>query len=159
MTSDQQQAVPNSTVARIGRWEIPWMPDGWQFLPDFGIRKIVDNGVSSNIAINEDILLVGDKLFLYVDTQISIMRQTFHEPTIAGPRPAEFAGADEAMLLMIKHESLGGATVIQVQNYLRCEKWIGIITLTTLEHELLKVRSDFERFSRGLKIGAPLETA
>jgi len=38
-------------------------------------------------------------------------------------------------MLMLKHQPLNQVSMIQVQHYVRSEKWIGIITLTTLESE------------------------
>jgi hypothetical protein len=139
----QTQTGPNAPILRIGRWEVCLVPHGWVYVPDFGIRKAEEGVVPSNITVNQDTLLSGDKLSLYLDAQITLMKNTFKEPAIAGPRPSEFAGADEAMLLMAKHGSLNGYTVVQVQTYVRCAKWIGIVTLTTLEQELLQVRQDF----------------
>ena len=151
----QIQTGPNAPFLAIGRWEVRLVPHGWVYVPDFGLRKAEEGVVPSNVAVNQDMLLCGDKLALYIDAQMTLMRNTFQEPLIAGPRPAEFAGADEAVLLMVKHGTLNGYTVVQVQNYVRCGTWIGIITLTTLERELLNVRQDFERFSKALAIQPP----
>jgi hypothetical protein len=155
----QTQTGPNAPVLCIGRWEVRLVPHGWVYVPDFGIRKSGDGVVPSNVAVNQDTLLVGDKLSPYLDAQIAMMKNTFQDPTIAGPKPTEFAGADEAMLLMVKHGALNGLSVVQVQNYVRCGKWIGVITLTTLEPELLQVRQDFERFSKALAILPEPETS
>ena len=148
----QTQTGPNAPVLAIGRWEVRLVPHGWVYVPDFGIRKAEEGVIPSNVTVNQDTLLCGDKLGLYIDAQMALMRNTFKEPMIAGPRPAEFAGTDEAMLLMVKHGTLNGYTVVQVQNYVRCGSWIGIVTLTTLETELLRVRKDFERFCKSLVI-------
>ncbi len=148
----QTQTGPNAPLLHIGRWEVRLVPHGWVYVPDFGIRRYSESAIPSNVAVNQDTLLCGDKLALYLDAQIALMKNTFKDPMIAGPMPAEFAGVDEAMLLMVKHGALNGYTVVQVQNYVRCGTWIGIITLTTLEPELLKVRQDFERFSKALAI-------
>ena len=74
------------------------------------------------------------------------------EPMIAGPAPMEFPGAEEAAMLMLKHRPMHQVSVFQVQHYVRCGKWIGIVTLTTLESELLKVRPDFDQFVKVLRI-------
>ena len=148
----QTQTGPNAMMLCIGRWEVRLVPHGWVYVPDFGIRKAEEGVVPSNVTVGQDTLLAGDKLSLYLDAQLTMMRNTFQDPAIAGPMPAEFAGADEAMLLMVKHRPLNGMTVVQVQTYVRAAKWIGVITLTTLEQELLKVRPDFERFSKALVI-------
>jgi hypothetical protein len=49
-------------------------------------------------------------------------------------------------------------SVFQVQHYVRSNRWIGIVTLTTLESELLKIRPEFEQFLKMLRI-APEEPA
>jgi hypothetical protein len=144
----QTQTGPNAPILRIGRWEVSLVPHGWIYVPDFGIRKAEEGVVPSNVTVNQDTLLCGDKLSLYLDAQITLIKNTFQEPMIAGPKPAKFAGADEAMLLMVKHRALNGYTVVQVQTYVRS----GVITLTTLEPELLQIRQDFERFSKALVI-------
>lgn len=148
----QTQTGPGAAILRIGRWEVRLVPHGWVYVPEFGIRKVEEGVVPSNVTVSQDVLLAGDKLALYLDAQITMMKGTFQEPMIAGPRPQEFAGAEEAMLLMVKHRRLNGRTVVQVQTYVRVAKWIGIVTLTTLEQELMKVRPDFERFSKALAI-------
>jgi hypothetical protein len=57
---------------------------------------------------------------------------------------------------MLKHQPMNQTRVFQVQHYIRMDRWIGIITLTTVESELLKVRQDFDQFVKLLKI-APEE--
>lgn len=152
MSAYSGQAASHATAARIGRWIIPAIPFGWTWLPDFGIQRIGENIIPSNVYLKEDELLIGDKLELYIQTQIALMKQTFLDPVIAGPAPLEFPGAEESAMLMLKHMPKDQATVLQVQHYVRCSKWIGIATLTTLESELLKVRPDFEQFIKLLRI-------
>jgi hypothetical protein len=84
------------------------------------------------------------------------MKRTFKEPVIAGPAPSQFPGAQDCALLMLKHQPMNQMSVIQVQHYMRNDRWIGIVTLTTLQTELLKVRPDFEQFLKLLRI-APSE--
>ena len=91
---------------------------------------------------------------LLIQTQTTLMKRTFLNPTIAGPAasPFQFPGADESGMLMLKHQPMNQVTVMQVQYYVRSGKWIGIATLTTTETELLKVRPDFEQFMKLLGI-------
>ena len=124
-------------------------------MPGFGIQKATGS-VVSNICLKEDELLAGNQLELYIQAQITLLNRTFQDPMIAGPAPMTFAGATEAAMLMVKHRSLQQAAVFQVQNYVRMERWIGIVTLTTIEMELLKVRPDFDQFVQWLRI-APQE--
>lgn len=152
MSSYPQQAASPSSVARIGRWIIPAIPFGWTWIPDFGIQKTGEGTVPSNVYLKEDEMLGGDQLILYIQAQITLMKRTFRDPAIAGPAPLEFPGAEEAGMLMLKHQPMNQVTVIQVQHYVRAGKWIGIATLTTTETELLKVRPDFEQFMKLLRV-------
>lgn len=152
MSSYPQQTASQSSAAHIGRWIIPAIPFGWTWVPDFGIQKAGGGAVQSNVYLKEDELLAGDHLISYIQTQIALMKRTFLDPTIAGPAPLQFEGADESGMLMLKHQPMNQMTVIQVQHYVRSGKWIGIATLTTTETELLKVRSDFEQFMKLLRI-------
>ena len=144
-------AIPPG-AARIGRWIIPAIPAGWAWISGFGIQKQSAGAIPSNVCLKEDELLAGNQLALYIQAQITIMRRTFLDPQIAGPAPLSVPGATEAALLMIKHQPVGGATVFQVQHYIRIDRWIGIATLSTLDSELLKVRPDFDQFMKLLQI-------
>lgn len=155
MSSYPQQPASQANAARIGRWIVPAIPFGWTWIPDFGIQKSGEGIVPSNVYLKEDELLAGDQLNPYILTQITLMKRTFLDPTIAGPAPSpiQFPGAEESGMLMLKHQPMNQVTVMQVQHYVRAGKWIGIATLTTTETELLKVRPDFEQFMKLLHIG------
>ena len=45
-----------------------------------------------------------------------------------------------------------GISVLQVQTYVRRAKWIGIVTLTTVDRTLPQVRPDYEQFVASLII-------
>lgn len=152
MNADPGQSATYAGAARIGRWVVSAIPQGWSWIAGFGIQQIVQSGPPSNVYLKEDELLAGDQLALYIQAQITIMKRTFLDPVIAGPAPLEYRGATEAALLMLKHQPVNQTRVFQVQHYIRMERWIGIATLTTLETELLKVRKDFEQFMKLLKI-------
>jgi hypothetical protein len=154
MSADPNQTGVSASAARIGRWIISAIPFGWTWIPEFGIQKRSEGVVPSNVYLREDQLLGCDKLELYIKAQITIMKRTFMEPMIAGPAAMEFPGADEAAMLMLKHRPMHQVSVFQVQHYVRCGKWIGIATLTTLEAELLKVRPDFDQFMKLLRLAA-----
>lgn len=144
----------NYTAAHIGRWIIPAIPYGWTWVPEFGIQKRSEGAVPSNVYLREDELVGTDRLELYIKAQVAIMRRTFMEPTVAGPAPIELPGADEAAMLMLRHKPMHQVSVFQVQHYVRSGNWVGIVTLTTLETELLKVRPDFDQFVKMLRIEA-----
>ena len=151
-------AAPNDVV-RMGRWEISAVPANWFFIPDFGLRHNSPTHPASNITVKEDVLLAGNKLEPYIQAQISILKRTYLDPAFAGPQPttlieASLPAVEEAMMLIVKHQPHAGASVLQVQTYVRLDQWLGIITLTTLEQTLLSVRKDYEQFIRLLRIAS-----
>lgn len=150
--NSEGQAASYATAARIGRWIIPAIPQGWTWISGFGIQQMVQSGVPSNVYLKEDELLAGNQIELYIQAQITLMKRTFLDPVIAGPAPLEYPGATEAALLMLKHQPLNGTQVFQVQHHIRIERWIGIATLTTLATELMSVRKDFEQFMKLVKV-------
>jgi len=155
MTFDPAQAASQASAARIGRWIISAIPFGWNWIEGFGIQRSGENAAPSNIYLQEDESVAGDQLNLYIQAQISVMMRNFKDPRIAGPAPSKFPGVEECGMLMIKHQPMNQISVIQVQHYIRSARWIGIVTLTTLETELLKVRPDFEQFLKLLRIEQP----
>jgi hypothetical protein len=155
MSIDSGQAASYAIAPRIGRWIIPAIPFGWTWIPDFGIQRSGEGMAPSNVYLKEDELLAGDQLMLYIQAQITLIKRTFKDPAIAGPASTQFPGAQDSAMLMLKHQPLNQMSVIQVQHYVRNEKWIGVVTLTTLESELLKVRPDFDQFLKLVRIAPP----
>ena len=152
MSTYPGQTAAHANAARIGRWIVPAIPFGWTWVPDFGIQQRSEGVIPSNVYLREDQLLAGNELKLYIQAQVTLMKQAFLDPVIAGPAPLEFPDATEAAMLMLKHKAMHQVSVFQVQHYVRSGRWIGIATLTTLESELLKVRPDFDQFMKILRI-------
>lgn len=152
MSTSPEQAGGYATAARIGRWIVPAVPFGWTWIPNFGIQKRSEGVVPSNVFLAEDTLLAGNKLDLYIQAQITLVKRAFVDPVIAGPVPLVFPDAEEAALLMLKHRTMHQVVVFQAQHYIRSGKWIGIATLSTLESELPTIRPDFNQFMKVLRI-------
>jgi len=157
MTSDPGQSASYAGAARIGRWIVTAIPPGWNWIAGFGIQRSSQNA-PSNVYLKEDEMVAGSQLMFYIQAQITVMKRTFKDPVIAGPVPSQFQEADECAMLMLKHQPMNQVSVFQVQHYMRSNRWIGIVTLTTLESDLLSVRPDFEQFLKLIRI-APEELA
>ncbi|HEX3470146.1 MAG TPA: hypothetical protein VHT28_03085, partial [Silvibacterium sp.] len=104
MSADPGQTASQTTAARIGRWIIPAIPFGWTWISGFGIQRSGENVTPSNVYLQEDELLAGDQLVLYIHAQITVMKRTFKDPVIAGPVPSQFPGAEDCAMLMLKHQ-------------------------------------------------------
>ena len=139
--------------ARIGRWVVSSAPANWFFVPGFGLRHNTPDP-TSNITVKDDVLLAGDKLEPYIEAQKIMLGRTYDQPAFAGPQPATLLAkdVDESMLLLIRHQPLRGTSVLQVQTYVRLGKWVGIITLTTVDRMLAQIRPEYEQFVASLTI-------
>jgi hypothetical protein len=74
------------------------------------------------------------------------------EAKFAGPQATAFTGADEALLLFVRHNAPSVGSILHAQTYARVGHWLGIVTLTALEAKLQAVRPDYEAFVKGLRI-------
>ena len=141
----------------VGRWGLSVLPNGWMFVTDFGIRQMVPDpaAISANVSLGQDQLQAADGLTAYIESQAKLIQENLADVKIAGPQPAEFHGAEEAKLFMVRHSPEGAPEMLHVQNYVRVGLWVGIITLTTPEAQLKAVRADYEGFVKGLRILSP----
>ncbi len=143
-------------LARVGRWAVYCVPEGWEFVPDFGVQKREAAQQVANICLTEDTLLAGKLLAPYLVAQRTIFDRVFSDPKIAGPSVIAFPGAEEAALLFIKHGKLEGATpIIQAQTYVRCEQWIGVVTFTAASEYFSGLKTGYQSFAAGLRICEP----
>jgi hypothetical protein len=98
-------------------------------------------------------LPAGKLLAPYLVAQQVLFRRMFADPKIAGPSVIPFQGGDEAALLFLKHGQLEGtAQVIQAQTYVRCERWIGVVTFTTTAERFSGLKANYQSFVAGLRI-------
>jgi len=135
------------------------MPAGWIYIADFGIRqmKMDTRSVAASVGIGQDTLTSATGFAEYVAKQMKLIGGHLVEPKFAGPQSTPFPGADEAMLLFVRHNADSAGTILHAQTYVRFGLWLGIVTLTTLEEQLGAVRSDYDVFVKGLRI-LPLQT-
>ena len=131
------------------------MPGGWLYAADFGIRKMsVEAGqVGASVGLGQDTLSSEDGLAEYIEKQKELIESHLSEAKFAGPQATAFAGADEAQLLFVRHNVPSAGSMLHAQTYVRLGRWLGIVTLTTMEAQLRAVRPDYEAFVKGLRIG------
>lgn len=155
-----QQTAPTRTLPPIGRWVLPAVPPGWFFLPGFGLQESSGPGLLANVTLKDDTLLAGNALEPYIRVQMELLRGAFEEPAFAGPLPTPLIQADEAMLLLIRHQPAGAAPMMHAQIYTRLAQWIGIVTLTAPPDRFPALRPTFEQVAAALRIAPePLATA
>lgn len=152
------ETVPQSGTAAeylaVGRWCVTAVPTGWLFVADFGIREATLDArtMSASVGVGQDSLSSGRGLSEYIQKQKELIGSYLKEAKFAGPQATAFKGADEALLLFVRHNSPSVGSVLHAQTYARVGRWLGIVTLTVLEAKLQTVRADHEAFVKGLQI-------
>jgi hypothetical protein len=145
-----------TTFPVIGRWSVTSLPAGWIYIAGFGIKQMTatPGTVAASVGVGQDKLENESGMAEYLDKQLKLIEGRLTEVKCAGPQAIAFAGADEAQLLFVRHTMASGS-MLHAQTYVRVGRWLGIVTLTTLEAQLRAVRPDYDAFVRGLRIGPP----
>ena len=113
------------------------------------------NTIGANVALGQDILKAEDALAGYIEAQVKLIEGHLPGAKIAGPQPVAFAGAEEASLLFVRHTRGNAGDMLHAQTYVRVGLWLGIVTLTTPELQLMAVRPAYDAFIKGLQILPP----
>ena len=150
----EEQAGAQTNFPTVGRWLVTALPRGWMYIAGFGIRQMqVDSQAApANISLGQDQLSSPEGFGEYIANQSRLIQQFLVNPAIAGPQPTSFPGTAEALLFFVRHTSQDGLSMLHAQTYVRCDCWVGIITLTTPEAQLRAVRPDYDAFLRGLRV-------
>jgi hypothetical protein len=130
------------------------MPGGWIYIEGFGIRQMTMDAraIAAAVGLGQDTLSSESGLGEYIGKQKELIGSYLKEAKFAGPQATAFNGADEAQLLFVRHNAPSVGSMLHAQTYMRLGKWLGIVTLTTLEVQLKGVRADYETFLKGLHI-------
>jgi len=136
------------------------MPRGWIYIAEFGIRQMAPDprSVVASVGLGQDMLGEEDTLVEYIDKQKELIVAQLKGAAIAGPQPVPFSGSEEAQLVFVRHSVESVGNILHAQTYVRHGKWLGIVTLTTLEAEVRAVRPDYDAFVKGLYISPSAAT-
>jgi hypothetical protein len=131
------------------------MPAGWIYVAGFGIKQMtaMQGQMAASVGVGQDSLEAEDGLAAYLEKQTKLIEGSLKDVKCAGPKPTAFPGAEEAHLLFVRHTVDEAGNMLHAQTYARVGRWVGIVTLTTLESQLTAVRADYDAFLRGLRIG------
>ena len=159
LTERQEQSGAAQNFPQVGRWRVTALPAGWMYVANFGIKQMVMDleMVPANVSLGEDTLSAPDGLPAYIAAQGKLMQHHLTEPKMAGPQITPFQGADEAYLFFVRHTQGAAGKMLHAQSYVRSGTWVGIVTLTTLESQLVAVRPGYDSFLKGLRILPPPE--
>ena len=154
-------AVPPDQIdglVLIGSWSFSGMPEGWELVEGFGLRRKGDREFADNIGFTEDTLEDGQTLDDYIDRQQLGLKAQFGDNAVferAGP--VTISGAEETVALEFRPETANAnsAAVIQRQIYARRGRSLGVVTLTTREAGAEPVNAVFDDFRSKLEFREP----
>jgi hypothetical protein len=143
-----QPSEPPALV--IGGWNFHKIPDGWKIQEGLGIQQIVKGAFPATIGVVEEPLGPGLTLQHYVDAHTKMFGEYLREPKIDIASPPSIRGSDETVALEIRYSLKGGPPIYYRRVYARCRSIIGVLTLTTLEKDLLSVRPLYDSVLSGI---------
>jgi len=161
LTQSAAQSGAASAFPSIGRWTVTALPAAWVYVAGFGIKQMtaMQGQIAASVGVGHDALEAKDGMAAYLEKQMKLIEGSLKDVKCAGPKPTSFPGAEEAHLLFVRHTMDGAGDMLHAQTYVRAGVWVGIVTLTTLESQLSVVRTDYDAFVRGLRIGPELPGA
>ena len=136
---------------KIGSWSLRTIPEGWEVVPNYGLRSAAENTFPSTVVLTEERLQEGMTLQGYVANSIEIMRRLLPEPIIKGPDSFTFPEVEAAQSLEIAYRSKDERSVVQRQIYTLSAGIVGIVTFTTVAEESSKVSGAFRTIGGGLR--------
>ncbi|MGA9997101.1 MAG: FHA domain-containing protein [Pyrinomonadaceae bacterium] len=141
----------------VGSWSFATLPEGWEIIDGYGVRRAGKGVFPSNVIVGEDHLSDDKTLQQYIDAQIELLRQHFIDPQIELSGPANITGADEAIGLTLRYKSPDGRPVIQRQTYARRGQTVGALTMTTVEDDWSRAEPFFKAIVSGLVLNEKQE--
>jgi len=156
LTQSSQQNGTAWNYPTVGRWCITGLPQGWTFVEGFGLRRDVGGpaAVGCNITLSEDTLTPGETFTAYTERQKALIQDRFTTAQVAGPQPHAVANAEDARLIMLRHNLQPGWAMMTVQTYMQFGDWVGVITLTVPETWMATIRPEHDAFVKVLHVMA-----
>lgn len=136
--------APAEPALRIGSWSLREIPSGWVIDEGYGIHCSGSGVFPSEAVVTEDQLDRHVSLQAHIESEMNQLRQLIEEPEIKIIGPAKIPGSDEALEVSIRYKTGDGRRFVQRQIYARSGQSVGVLTLTTQEDQMARVREVFD---------------
>lgn len=137
----------------VGHWTFGAVPDGWEAVEGFGVRRMGKGVFPSEAMVSEEPLRAGGTFDHYVAGQLDLVRLLVSQPQIEPGGPAPIGGVEESKTLIVRYRTDDGRRFVQRQVFVRQGQLAGALALTTLETELPRLEPLFEQIVRGMRFG------
>jgi hypothetical protein len=135
----------------VGHWSFEAIPEGWEAVEGFGIRRMGAGVFPSEAIVSEEPLRSVAGFEPYVESQLDLVRLLVSQPQIDPAGPAPVAGVDEGRAFVVRYRTDDGRRFVQRQIYVRKGQRAGSLALTTLESDLARLEAVFNQIIAGLR--------
>ncbi|MGH9405573.1 MAG: FHA domain-containing protein [Terriglobia bacterium] len=147
------EAIESPGALAIGSWFFGTVPDGWQVVEGFGLRRHERNSFPSEAMVSEMALAPDQSFDQFVDEQLKLLQFLVAQPQIQSAEPSALRGAEEARAFSVRYKTEDGQRFLQRQTYVRRARIAGTLAVTTLEGEAPAVQPVIDQILRGLGFG------
>lgn len=145
---------PAQRLLTVGHWTFGSVPEGWEVVEGFGVRRMGKGVFPSEAMVSEERLRAGATFDHYVAGQLDLVRLLVSQPQIEPAGPAPVNGVEESKTFVVRYRTDDGRRFLQRQIFVRQAQLAGALALTTLESELPGLEPVFELIVRGIRFQA-----
>lgn len=142
------------THLTVGHWTFGAVPEGWEVVEGFGVRRMGKGVFPSEAMVSEERLRAGGTFDHYVAGQLDLVRLLVSQPQIEPAGPASIGGAEESKAFVVRYRTDDGRRFVQRQIFVRQAQLAGVLALTTLESELPRLEPVFDLIVGGVRFQA-----
>jgi pSer/pThr/pTyr-binding forkhead associated (FHA) protein len=145
--------APSSGQRRltVGHWTFGVVPEGWEVVDGFGVRRMGKGVFPSEAMVSEELLRAGATFDRYVAGQLDLVRLLVSQPQIEPAGPPPITGVEESKAFVVRYRTDDGRRFLQRQVFVRQGQLAGALALTTLESELPRIEPLFEQIVQGMR--------
>jgi hypothetical protein len=137
---------------RVGSWTFRSVPDGWDTLPDTGLKLRGPEGATANVIVSDDVLGDAQSLEAYAERQQHLTLGFFSESTGVVVEPMRLRGADQTAAIGVRIPHSDGTALVQEQHYALHGETVAIVTLTRSEEAAPDVARQCQQLLQQLEL-------
>ncbi len=137
-----------------GGWTFGTVPEDWETVDDFAIKRIGNDTFPSNVVLIHEALDAQSTLADYIGRQLEMMQTQFQGLEVGTQSAATVAGAEEAVTLDIRYSLSSDMQIIQRQIYAQRDNSVGVATFTTTSTQRQHDQASFETIAKSLRLGS-----
>lgn len=149
-SGESQDLIDQLSTAKIGGWFFGSIPEGWELIKGFGLRRFERNTFPSEVMVAEEALPPDQDFNQHVESQLDLLRMFLSQPQISPADPPPISGTEETKAFTLRYKLEDGRRFVRRQVYVRSGGIAGSLAMTTLESELPLVQTLFAQILQSI---------